>query len=185
MKMNRIILNTILTMRKEDKIPEQLVIRKSKFRIEDVAYIIGILLIIVFFENDITKLILLTFICGIVSYSIKRRFDNKELIIIDKEGITLQCDDVKCIQRNKFNGSIQWKNKCIQWKDIRYAYVNQTKAYNRSRHLYGRGGYYIIKWFHIETTSSRLTVKITDFSYNLSLVNRCINHFSGMKITDN
>ena len=173
-------------MRKEKKIPEQLVIKKSKFRMEDIAYIIGTLLIIIYFENDIIKLILLTFIFGIVSYSIKHRFDNKEQIIIDKEGITLRCDNVKCIQRNKLYSNVQWENRCIQWKDIKFAYINQTSASSRSQELYGgrNFGYKIIKRFHIETTSSRLIVEITDFSYNSSLVKRCINHFSGREINN-
>ena len=169
-------------MKKEKKIPERLVIKKSKIRKEDIYHIIFALLVIVFVENFILKLILLASISGVVFYIIKCRFNNKELIIIDKEGITLQCDNVRCIQRNKLYKNIQWKDRCIQWEDIKYAFISQTGAFHYSQYLYGRGyGYEIRKWFHVETTSSRLTVKFTDFSYNSSLVNRCINHFSGRK----
>lgn len=164
-------------MKKEYKIPEQLVIKKSLFTIKDIVWIIfGTWLFIVVFDT-IMKLILLTFIAGIAL----SRFDRKKQIIIDKEGITLRCNDVRCIQRNKLNDSIQWKNRCIPWNDIKYTYINHTRAYHRNKYLkYYKSGR--IKYFHIETTCSRLTVNITAFSYNSSLVNRCINHFSGKNL---
>ena len=167
-------LNIILSMEIESKIPDRLVIKKTKFRDYDFCYIVADMLVIVFVENVIIKLILLTFISVFAFYFIKRRLNNdKEQIIIDKEGITLRCNKIKCIQ---WNNRIKWNYRCIQWENIKYAYIKRTMEPDTG---FSRSLFRAVDWFYIETTKSKITVEMTDFSYKSSLLNQCINHFSG------
>jgi len=161
-------------MKIESKIPDRLVIKKTKFRDYDFCYIIAYMLVIVFVENVIIKLILLTSISVFAFYFIKRRLNNdKEQIIIDKEGVTLRCNKIKCIQ---WNYKIKWNYKCIQWEDIKYAYIKRTMEPDTGL---SKSLFRAVNWFYIETTKSKITVELTDFRYKSSLLNQCINHFSG------
>ena len=148
-------------MGKESKIIDRLVIQKAKFREGDIGYILLTLAVIILVENIITKLILLATIFGFVFYIFKRRLNNKEQIVIDKEGITLRCNDI---------------NRSIQWKDIKHAYIKQTTVGALKVPT-------IIYRLHVETVHRRIyTVIMNGFSYKSSLLNQCINHFSGKKI---
>ena len=92
-------------MRKEQRIPKRLVIKKSKFGFSDLFFI-GLFLFLVYiaFQKDelFVSLLVLTAISGFVVLKIVQQLkDDTEQIVIDENGITLK-------QNN--NELIKWKN---------------------------------------------------------------------------
>ena len=137
----------------ECEIPNRLVIKNSGFGVMDLFYIVLFLFLIyvVFLNENMTvSLILFVVICGCIVYLIIRRLKDKtEKIIIDKKGITLNCDSHKVF---------------IQWDDVKYAYLKQTAV--------GVGkSTRVVERFHIETMNDEFIVKMNEFSYDPSLLN--------------
>lgn len=150
-------------MKNRHEIPERLVIRKSRFRFSDLLYIGGFLFFgHLIFQVDEINIILILFVAmlGFVVLTIIQRLkDDAEQIVIDKDGITLNCIN----------------KELIKWKSIKYAYIKRT--------VVGVGKSTRIKdWFHVETTSEKFTIEMSDFSFNSELLTQCINCFSGREI---
>jgi hypothetical protein len=149
-------------MKREEEIPQRLVIRNSKISFSDLFYV-GIFVFSIYLVFDIgfhiTSLIFLATAGFIVWKLIQRLKDDKEQIVIDKNGIALNYDN----------------DKLIKWENIKFAYIKQTVvgAGKSSR---------IIDWFHIETTSEEFTIKMSDFSFNSAQLTQCVNYFSGREI---
>ena len=150
-------------MKRGQEIPKRLVIRNSKLGFSDLFYI-GVflfLLYLIFQVNEIgISLILFIAMTGFVVLKVVQRLkDDAEQIVIDENGITLNCNN----------------RKLIEWENIKFAYIKQT--------IVGVGkSSRVIDWFHIETTREKITVKMSDFSFNSSLLTKCINYFSGREI---
>jgi hypothetical protein len=106
------------------------------------------------------SLILLIAMASFIVFKIMQRLnDRAEQIVIDENGITLNCNNT---------GLIEWKN-------IKFAYIKQK--------VVGTGkNTRVIDWFHIETAEEEFTVKMSDLSYDASSLAEYINHFSGREI---
>lgn len=152
-----------MQMKKEDKILQRLIIKKSRFRFTDLLYLGAFLfsIYLVVQAGKITlSLILFVALTGfIVLKLIQRLKDDTLQIVIDENGITLNCND----------------NKLIKWNNIKFAYIKQT--------IVGIGkNSRVIDWFHIETISEEYTIKMSDFSFDSSQLTQCINYFSEREI---
>ena len=146
-------------MRQEQEIPKRLVIKNSKFGFSDLFYL-GLFLFLVYIafqiEELIFSLIMLIAMTGFVALKIVQRLkDDTEQIVIDEDGITLK----------------HINSPLIKWKNIKFAYIKQAVS-----------GKSVVDRLYVETTSEELIIGMSDFSYNSSLLTRCINHYSGRKI---
>lgn len=150
-------------MKKEHVISQRLVIKNSRFRFSDLFYLGAFLFsmyLVIQADKIAVSLILLVVATGFIVLKLMQRLrDDAEQIVIDENGITLNCNN----------------NKLIEWDSIKFAYIKQT--------VVGIGkSSRIIDWFHIETANEEYTVKMSDFSFNSSLLTRYINYFSGREI---
>ena len=149
-------------MKQNFKLTDEYIIKNKNITVSESLLIIFFLIFLFFMIEFEIEFIYIIICIGIVTYGmhkfLKRQFDRRAKIIINKNGIKLCKED-----------------KLIEWNIINYAYIKkEITSYGKDARS--------INYFYIETKNKIIDIDMSDYSFNKETIIKSVEYFSGRNI---